>query len=624
MNKLQFTPRNSLFLVLTLACVLSGPTSGQQPGASEGFGAITSEGAMLDDMRQFLDLHIKLGNTAEAARYANKILAKAPKDADALGALLGMHLKQRNAKSALSYAGRYRAVRPGGESDALYASALRLNGENDKALSVMLRRYAKVPKGSHFPQLLELCYCYYDCRRIEEARECFIKVRDDKRFSVKNRSEATRELAAIKREEDIREAYLAIEQRNLKKARAIAEDVAKRAKKPNRDVTALFAVLNADERGEVKEAVATFTKLKATHKGPEPFPYQSTYAILLLDDGRYAEAEAAALEAASVKSPFLTAEDDRGRTDTLRLIRQYSRSMLSAEGIYQSQDEGKAYRLKGTASMPVNKKRTRVGVEYQFNELDFDSPIVGANETDYHSVFATLSHQISPKYSVHAAAGAVAGNLAYRIAARMAQPSKEDFLEVVFSGGHRPTDTMTLEAFGSKERRVSVKGKMEVPTNRRVKLSAEVFMREIDIDQPLVSDLGRGWGARWEAEYLFYKFQRTMLSVAYVGGAEHFDYSNAARASSLYGSLVEDDLHKHGIAVRASQSVSENMMAHIALGVDYRFDDKQLTYSAAGGLEWWVSQYTRLTSDVAYYTSGLAGNAGSGYVEGRVGVNSTF
>lgn len=610
-------------LSIAFGCVLSLPATGQQAVASDGFETIISERAEMENLRQFLDLNLKLGNVGEAKRYAHKILARNSRDVDALGALLGIHLKSRDAKEALRYAKRYRSVRPGAASDALYASALRLNGEKHEALGVMLRSYASVPESGFFFQLPELGYCYYDCRNIEEARRCFIKIRDDKRFSQKQRSQAVRELAGIRREAEIREAYLAIEQRDLKGARRIATALASREKKPHRDVEALIAVLDADERGKVKEAVAAFERLKSKHKGTEPFPYQSTYAILLLDQGRYAEAEAAAREAARVKNPYLTAEDERGRLDTMRMVRQFSRSLVSGEALSQSQSEGHAYRAKVEGSLPINQMRSRIGAEVQINELDFDKSVAGADQTSYQTAYATLSHQFSPTSSARVAAGTVAGNFAYRIAARLARATKANFLEIAIEGGQRPRDSMAVEAFKGEEHRATLKGRVELPAIRRLRLAGEAFVRTVDVEHSAVSKLGDGWGARWEAEYLFYKFQRTMVSVAYVGSVQRFDYSGPALQFPALG-IVEDDLHQHGIAVRARMPVGSSMMAHAELGANYRFDDDQFTYSAAGGLEWWISEFTRLTADAAYYTSGLAGNAGSGSFEGRVGVSSSF
>lgn len=605
---------------LAASLTLATSATGQQVPASDPFGAgdefdlLAQETTELEDLHQFLDLNLKLGELTEAKTYATRILVRNSRDADALGALLGIHLKQKKAQTALSFARRYRAVRPGAEADALYASSLRLNRKFDEALSLMEKRHDEA-KG-HFPQLLELCYCYYDARQIEKAESCFQKVADSKRFSAKERAEARKGLASINREREIKKAYSALDQRDLKQARRIATELAKEGKKPNRDVVALTAVLDADEHGKVDEAVVAIEKLKAEHKSEEPFPYLATYAVLLQEQGRFADAEKAARAAVAAETPHTTPEERAARLATLRSIAQQTRPTLAMDGKFQDAAEGQALRGRVKASMAIGKqKRTRIGAEYRFNELD----LTNGGGDSYHGVLATVSHQFNSKVSGRAAIGAIAGKLAYQAAVRLKRPGREDFVEAIVEGGHRPTDSIALESMNSKERRVTLKGQIDVPSNRRIRLSAEVFGRDIKVAG--AGKIGSGWGARWEAEYTLYKLQRTVVSAAYVGSLEQFDYT---ASGSAFRGLVEDNLHSHGLFLRARTALSENLLVHGEVGAAYRFDDSQMVYSVSGGLEYWLSDFTRLDINGAYYTSGKAGNAGSGYFEGRIGLTTSF
>lgn len=605
---------------LTATLTFATSALGQKVPAADAFGAadefdvLSEETTELEDLHQFLDLNLKLGELTEAKKYATRILVRSSRDADALAALLGIHLKQKKAQAALASAVRYRAVRPGAEADALYASALRLNSKFDEALSVMEKRQREA-KG-HFPQLLELCYCYTDTRQIEKAEACFKMVASNERFSAKERAEARKGLAAINREREIKKAYVAIDQRDLEQARSIATELAKEGKKPNRDVVALTAVLDADEHGKVDEAVATLEKLKAEHKGDKPFPYLATLAVLLQEQGRFADAEEAAQAAVDAESPHLTPEERAARLDALRSVAQQTRPTLALDGKFQDAAEGTALRGRVKASMALGKqKRTRVGAEYRFNELDLKN---GGGDS-YHGVLATVSHQFNAKVSGRAAVGAIAGKLAYQAALRLKRPGREDFVEAIIEGGHRPKDSIALESMNSRERRVSVKGQIQVPTNRRIRLSGEVYGRDINVAG--AGKIGSGWGARWEAEYTFYKLQRTTISAAYVGAFEQFDHTASGEA---FRGLVEDDLHSHGLVLRARAALSENLLIHGEVGASYRFDDSQMAYSVAAGLEYWLSDFTRLDINGAYYTSGKAGNAGSGYFEGRIGLTTSF
>lgn len=55
-----------------------------------------------------------------------------------------------------------------------------------------------------------------------------------------------------------------------------------------------------------------------------------------------------------------------------------------------------------------------------------------------------------------------------------------------------------------------------------------------------------------------------------------------------------------------------------------RFDDEEWACSAAGGGEWRDGPFNRLTAKAACHRSGVAGRAGGGDLEGRVGLSIGF
>lgn len=630
-------------LACALGCLLTTPLAAQLAPPAEpvnlagveqlpprGFGVLmTPEQIELESYRQFLDLHLKLGNDDEAVDYAHRILDRVAKDPDATAALLGIALKRKEAEPALDYAVQYRIVRPGTEADALWASALRLNGRYNEAMVTMEALHDASPKGRHFPYLLELCYAYVDTRQVEKARTCFEKVRDDQRYSPKQRAAAVKELANLDRDARIKEAYLALEQRNLKKARAIAEEVMKLGPKPHSDAMALMAVVEADELGKVEEAAETFEWLKEKHEGPGRYPYHGAYAVQLLDLGRYEEAEFAANQASLSDTGLLTEDERYDQLEAIRSVRTYSRSTVSLDGIFVDSTEGRGYRADGKLSVPFNGKRTRAGVEYRYSEIDLDDTIPSANEDEYHHVLATLSHQFARGLTATVAGGAAGNNFAYKVAVKMNRPSKDSWVEVKFEGGQRPDDTLILEAHEAKEYRLALAADFEAPVNRRLRFRGEAHARKIDLDSAGIGELGEGWGVRAEVEYLLYKHRRATMALAYVGAFENFDFSGAAKRSRGMlpfdaTELVEDDFFSQGLVLRGRYSIQNGLNILGSVGALYRFDDDEMVYHFGAGLEWWYDDFSRLSAEGAYYTSGKAGNAGSGYFEGRLGIDSTF
>lgn len=583
----------------------------------------------LEYLYLYLDLNLKLENYAEAERTADGLLAKNSKDPLALGAKTTILLKRKDAEAALAFAERYRAVSPGPDADSAMVAALNLNRRFDEALEILDRLKERAPKGEPFRYQLDYGFTYYGQQKLDKAREIFVSVRDDRRYSMRQRFEAGKQLANIERDESLLYAYRAIERRDLEFARELADRLDRTNRGPNREITALVAILDAEEHGKVDEAIEVLEKLRETTPEGEEFAYHSALATQYLDKGRYEDAEKAAEAAANLKSAFSRPESAHERLDTLRAVRPYTRSTVSLDVQYEDRAEGEAVRFGAKASMPLKGGKTRIGAEYGLRAYDLDGVFDGGANSEYHIAYLTAKQQLTDRIFATAAVGMVDGEFAYRASLGWKRPSKDTLFEVTYSDGKRPTDTLQLESLGASERRLSVQASGELPANRKVRVTGEAFWREIDLDNASINRLGSGWGLRAQIEYLVFRRQRSMLSVSYIAGFENFDFSSDAR--SMRGllpydpmDLVEDDYHSHGLAILGQRELAPDLVGSVRLGADYRLDSHDVVFSLGGGLEWWFSDYARLVLDASYYTSGKAANEDDGYLEGRVGVDMTF
>ncbi|NNM28404.1 MAG: hypothetical protein HKO57_02720, partial [Akkermansiaceae bacterium] len=419
-----------------------------------------------------------------------------------------------------------------------------------------------------------------------------------------------------------------LELRELKRARLITTELERRDPK-NLDVIILRAVLDADELGQVAEAAETIERVKSRSNAGKPFTYGGAYATQLLDLRRYEEAEDAAVAAAAAQTAWERAALGEYPLQTVRSIRRYSRSTVSLDARVQDSDEGQAFRAEGLASMPFNSARSRLGVDAAYTDFNLDAPIPGGSQDGYHQAWLTARHEFNQHLHAGAALGSVDGDVAYRASLGWSRPSQSGSAELVFSDGGRPDDSLLLESLEAEERRLGVAASFEIPSARRFRLKADGYVREVEVDQLGLGDLGEGWGLRAELEYLLYQMRRTSVTIAYVGAYEEFDFESAAaaRAAALGVNplnLIEDEFHSHGLVVRGRRWLRKDLEAHGSIGGDYRFDSESAVLSLGAGLEYWFHDFARLLLDANYYSSGTAGNEDAGFFEGRVGLDLTF
>lgn len=575
--------------------------------------------------RQFLDLNLKLGNTADAEQNARALLARDPKDAQALGAMVSIHTKQKNNKAALATAATLRAHHPGTESDLAMVGALRLNRRFEESLAILNKLKTNTPAGQVFPHLIEFGYTYYDARDISVARQYFERVRNDHRYLPNQRAEAGKQLAAMQRDAKLVSAYTAIEQRDFDQARTILgelNNLAANSPKPATDLVALEAILDADQFGKVEEAARTFATIKKKTPAGEVFPYGSSFATQLIDMRRYAEAEAEIRASADPKSFHLTPEDIASHDEALRYINVFTRPHLTVAERLEDRAEGQAYRTDFDASLPLHGGLTRLGIDAAYHHLD----IPGPGDRRYGTMFVTAKRQLSRHLHASAALGHVAGDFAWRAGLGWTRPSQDTRFEIQLASGQRPTDTLRLESLGAQEDRLTAGASFELPHHRRFRLKADAFARRVDLDSMGIGSLGDGWGARVELEYLLYLHKKARVTASYFVAIEEFDFkSSLARPAAINPrDLLEESFQSTGFMILAQAPLSDKLNAQGRFGLDYRFETDELVYIFGGGLDYRLNESTRLEIEAAYYSSGTAGNAAAGYFEGRIGLDITL
>lgn len=585
------------------------------------------------DEQALVDLYLKLEDYDAAGKAADRILRKFPNDPVALGAKTSIALKEQDVIASLRWAKRFRAAQPGPDADLALAGSYRLARRFDEALEILEDLRKRTPAGEPFPHLIEFGYTYYDSRQYDRARTVFQTVRNDLRYPPQTREAATKQVANLNRERKIAAAYRAIELRDLDEARAIADDlneVAKRekAEKPDPNLVALNAILDAEQHAYVDAALATFEELKKDTPEGKRFQFNSAYATQLLDKRRYPAAVAALKQANPELNHYFTPEEVAQHREAMFFMKKFANPVIETAVRLQDYSEGRAVRSSLIASKPLNQALTRIGLDYTYTHLDPEVPTPGDAADHYHQAYLTARHQFSDRIHGSAAIGVSNDHLAYRAAVGWSRPSQDQFFELTLSGGHQPVDTLRLEALGAREDRLAFAFSTELPACRRLRLKGNAFVRQIELDHKAVGDLGSGWGGRLELEYLLYKRDRDVATISAYLGLEKFNFDSSGTDVALLGfdprDLVEDEYQALGITLYGERALTDNLSVHALAGVEYRIDSGEPVYSIGGGLKYWLNEDAILRADALYSTGGKAANRDAGYFEGTVGVDLTL
>jgi hypothetical protein len=587
----------------------------------------------INDQQMLVDLYLKLEDYPAAETAADQLLAKHPRDPVALSAKTSIALRNQDVIASLQWAEKYRRAQPGPQAELMMAGALRLARRFDEALAILDRLKKDTPAGEPFPHLIEFGYTYYDARQFDKARGVFQLVRDDLRYQPQTRTEATKQIANLNREKAIKSAYRAIEMRELDEARDIVIDLNEKARaekdaKPDQNLIALNAILDAEQNAYVDAALATFEGLKEKTPNGQRFQFNSAYATQLLDKRRYPAALAALKLADPELNHYFTDEEVAQHREAIHFMKKFTNPIIETAVRLQDFSEGRAVRSSIIASTPLNQALTRLGVEYTYNELEPEIPTPGSAADAYHKAYLTARHQFSDHIHGSLAVGTDNGNFAYRASLGWSRPSHDQFAELTWASGRQPVDTLLIETLGAQEDRLSFAFSTELPAYHRLRLKGSAFVRQIDLDRPGLTDLGTGWGARVELEYLLYRKNRDVATISAYLGLEEFNFKSNNADIALLGfdplSLVAEKYQAVGVTLYGEKALTSDTSVRGSLGIERRIDSDLQVYSVSGGVKHWISDDAYIHADATYSTSGQAANTGGGYFEGVIGVDLTL
>lgn len=520
-----------------------------------------------------------------AMKIADGLLAKYPRDADSLVLKAGAH------------------------------STL---GQHDEGLAILENLRSRY--SGRFPYDGEVAGIHMAAGNFDEAEAIYSRM---------NNAAGRGGLRELKKARSLASAYEEIRVGRGTAALAIADDLA--ADFPNdKDVASLrgTALLAAGRSGE---AAAELQAVKDQYYRSGYFPAQSDLALAHYKNNQ--------LDAAS--DAYMEILDGEGypaelRDDALiytRDIRKQLGAALNSDVQWIDESEGTAFRTSVYGHTALqNGWRFWGWGHFDSIDLSSEAPLDLAGGERYEAGIA-----IERRSSVW--------NSALRLGA-----SEDDLIAGVefgrgygslgswyFKGDYngRADDSLSLEALDGREHKAEVGLYFQV--RPRVTVDASLFVRQVEL---FGENIGEGYGYYMNVDYSVADSygKRPGLVVGYAGEVSIFDGGSLPSAadrfsfpptadeqgSLLTSDLIEEEINMHGVRAQIEGRLSADVSYYANGAIQYDFFDKEVQYSAGGGLEMFFSDDVSVTAGVEYFSTGQASSSGSGVVIGNLGLSIRF
>lgn len=225
-----------------------------------------------------------------------------------------------------------------------------------------------------------------------------------------------------------------------------------------------------------------------------------------------------------------------------------------------------------------------------------------------------------------------------------------------FMGNQRSNESLSLMALDGREHRAEFR--IGGPLAGRWVLDFAAYYHWIHVGG---ERLGDGFGFEGELDYIVQTEtkKRPEIAVGYFGEYHRFDSVSAlppsitreirravipqeqvrtAAASNeeirraipgsfgreVLDTLVDPETNRHGLQVTVRKHFADKWSAYAQAGAYYAFDDKSFEYTAAAGMEYYLSDTAMIYAEVRYDSNGRAANTGEGVIEANVGTLISF
>ena len=520
---------------------------------------------------------------------------------------------------------------PGSPFDAIEDQADRLLklGKPTDAIAVLEKSKSGVKSGSAFPLELQLADAYLAAGRKAEAISTYQRVAASSGYKSTDRSEAGRQLTAIKRADDIAATHALLDRGANRTALPQAQALASSYPTDPAGQLLLARALNAN--GKFPEALAILETQRQRSPAGVPFEGQADYADVLYNNGRLDEAKAAYGIVAVDASELPLMRDEARRT--AREIHVKMAPVIATDVEWLDEAEGNRVLTEFDAFTDV-RPGTRVGAAAWHDNVSLSDE--RSLRTDHGSTtggYAFIRQNIfdDQHYTDIRAGGADLGKVLYGL--EVGRDAANDLRwgwSAAFHGNHPAIDSLQLIALDGRENvgALNVGG----PLPLGLQLHARAGGRNVYAEDV---ELGDGWFAEFEIGRAIWKDKSNQRSLwmAYQGIWEEFDANQLSAADvSSFGlidpatgpafasDLVEDLYQPHGFSLNFDHLVTDQLTTYLGTGANYDFADDEIDWHFSAGLNYRLKEDLVLTFESGYYSDGTAANDSSEVIVGNFGL----
>lgn len=491
--------------------------------------------------------------------------------------------------------------------------------------------------GGSFPFETDLGDLRFASGDLDGAEAAYKQVADGRGYDARQKGDARAGLRDVDKGRRLLEANAQLKQGRFEEALAIADKLEAAGWKDDEDIQMLRAEVMIDQ-GRYDEAIALLTNIKERSYRSAAFPGQIDLANAYYQSNRLREAQSAFSEI--VDGKYLPLEKEEAAIDLRDLDRELNGS-LALDFAFADEDEGQTWTSSLVAKSPIYEGGLRVWAFADYDDLELSGErSLKADQSERFEGGFAIEKFIDQTLSVAGYLGGSHSELSdsdqFLFGGSFTKRVGRSKWGMDFAYNERAVDSITLQMLDGRQHRVQLN--LETPVGKRWNLDGSINYRQVEA---LDDSIGDSWGA--EVDFLYTVREahkgRPAIRVGYAGELQFFDadtldartfapYLNpditAAEARNFAYDLVEEEINLHGLKVVVEGRVNDKLSYFLSGAAQYDFFDKEVQYSAGAGLELYVSDRTRLTAGLEYYSAGQTTSSGSGVVLATVGVSVAF
>lgn len=382
-----------------------------------------------------------------------------------------------------------------------------------------------------------------------------------------------------------------------------------------------------------------------------PFPGQEALGSALFHTGEWENSFAAYQEI--LNKPGYEKEDMSEAKKQMRELRQLIRPTASLDLEFGSEDEGDTLQALASFSTAWWKDwRVTVFARENWTSLS-DQSLFDVSDTSVLDAGMTVQRRFGGGYFAEATLGGTETGLIY--GARFGKFANQAVgWSLGFMGNQRSTESVPLQALDGRENRIEFQAGGPIGDRWLFEFNAWYHWIRVGGDR-----LGDGYGFNGALDYIIQTETkgRPEVSVGYFGEYHSFDSVSSVPPSitqeirravvpqeevrsalasteevrralagsfgrEVLDSLVDPETNRHGVRLTVRKHFGDEWAGYVQVGGYYAFDDKSFDYTAAAGVEYYLSEAAMIYAEVRYDSNGQ--NSSGGVVEANLGALVTF